>query len=139
MTRSVIDVGCAELIINGQVKVEYGSEVDHLEPSKVILKNGTKLDADSIILACAPFVYPISYIWLTDPWESRTGWKGVRTKLRDTFGDDVIDVRTKYGARTKMVRYVRDTSRLANLGCVSCKDDVFLLDADCPSFGSLHI
>lgn len=91
MTRSVIDVGCAELIINGQVKVEYGSEVDHLEPSKVILKNGTKLDADSIILACAPFVYPISYIWLTDPWESRTGWKGVRTKLRDTFGDDVID------------------------------------------------
>lgn len=90
-TRSVIDVGCAELIINGQVKVEYGSEVDHLEPSKVILKNGTKLDADSIILACAPFVYPISYIWLTDPWESRTGWKGVRTKLRDTFGDDVID------------------------------------------------
>lgn len=91
MTRSVIDVGCAELIINGQVKVEYGSEVDHLEPSKVILKNGTKLDADSIILACAPFVYPTSYIWLTDPWESRTGWKGVRTKLRDTFGDDVID------------------------------------------------
>lgn len=91
MTRSVIDVGCAELIINGQVKVEYGSEVDHLEPSKVILKIGTKLDADSIILACAPFVYPISYIWLTDPWESRTGWKGVRTKLRDTFGDDVID------------------------------------------------
>lgn len=91
MTRSVIDVGCAELIINGQVKVEYGSEVDHLEPSKVILKNGTKLDADSIILACAPFVYPVSYIWLTDPWESRTGWKGVRTKLRDTFGDDVID------------------------------------------------
>lgn len=84
-------MGCAELIINGQVKVEYGSEVDHLEPSKVILKNGTKLDADSIILACAPFVYPISYIWLTDPWESRTGWKGVRTKLRDTFGDDVID------------------------------------------------
>lgn len=91
MTRSVIDVGCAELIINGQVKVEYGSEVDHLEPSKVILKNGTELDADSIIFACAPFVYPISYIWLTDPWESRTGWKGVRTKLRDTFGDDVID------------------------------------------------
>lgn len=91
MTRSVIDVGCAELIINGQVKVVYGSEVDHLEPSKVILKNGTELDADSIILACAPFVYPISYIWLTDPWESRTGWKGVRTKLRDTFGDDVIN------------------------------------------------
>lgn len=61
MTRLVIDVGCAELIINGQVKVKYGSEVDHLGPSKIVLKDGTELDADSVILAYAPFVFPILY------------------------------------------------------------------------------
>ena len=44
-------MGCADLIIKGQVKVKHGSEIDHLEPSKVVLTDGTEIEADALVLA----------------------------------------------------------------------------------------
>ena len=49
--RKVIDVGCAELIISGKVKVKQGVEIDHLTDSTVVFTDGSELEADAIILA----------------------------------------------------------------------------------------
>ncbi|EJC98982.1 dimethylaniline monooxygenase [Fomitiporia mediterranea MF3/22] len=66
-----IDVGCAALIINGKVKIRQGVEIDHLSEKSVVFNDGSKLDADAIILA--------------------TGWHSVRNKLIRIFGHEVID------------------------------------------------
>ncbi|EJC98971.1 uncharacterized protein FOMMEDRAFT_161183 [Fomitiporia mediterranea MF3/22] len=66
-----IDVGCAALIINGQVKVKQGVEIDHLTEKRVVFSDGFGLDADAIILA--------------------TGWHRLRDKLIRIFGREAID------------------------------------------------
>jgi putative flavoprotein involved in K+ transport len=45
-----IDVGASELIADGRIKLR-SSEVDHLTETSVVLKDGTKLDADLVVYA----------------------------------------------------------------------------------------
>ncbi|EJC98968.1 FAD/NAD-binding domain-containing protein [Fomitiporia mediterranea MF3/22] len=66
-----VDVGCAELIINGKVKVKQGVEIDHLTEKTAVFTDGSELEADAIILA--------------------TGWHPVREKLVRLFGKEAID------------------------------------------------
>lgn len=47
-----LDVGCAELISDGKVKVKQGVEIDHLEAEQVIFTDGSTIPADVIIFSC---------------------------------------------------------------------------------------
>jgi len=46
-----VDTGCAQLIVDGKIKIKQGHEVDHFEEDGVVFDDGTKLDADTVILA----------------------------------------------------------------------------------------
>jgi putative flavoprotein involved in K+ transport len=57
-----IDVGAAELVANGQVKLAHG-QVDHLTPSSVVLADGTELEADLVVYATG---YGSMNSWVAD-------------------------------------------------------------------------
>jgi putative flavoprotein involved in K+ transport len=65
------DVGCAELICNGQVKVRQGVSVDHFRPTGLTLTDGSDLDADVVVLA--------------------TGYEAIGETARRLLGDEVAD------------------------------------------------
>lgn len=46
-----IDVGACDLIIDGSIKLQSGTDVSHLTPDAVVLKNGVTLPADLVIYA----------------------------------------------------------------------------------------
>ncbi|WMD20009.1 NAD(P)/FAD-dependent oxidoreductase [Achromobacter seleniivolatilans] len=46
-----IDVGACDLIIDGSIKLQSGTDVSHLTPNAVVLKNGVTLPADLVIYA----------------------------------------------------------------------------------------
>ena len=46
-----IDVGASQLIIDGRIKLKSGSDVSHLTPTAVVLRDGTELPADLVIYA----------------------------------------------------------------------------------------
>lgn len=66
-----IDVGCAELIADGKVKVRQGSGVERFTATGVILEDGTELEADVVVLA--------------------TGYANMRETARRLLGDAVAD------------------------------------------------
>ncbi|KAJ7771546.1 FAD/NAD-P-binding domain-containing protein [Mycena metata] len=66
-----LDVGCAELIRSGKVKIKHGVEVARLGENSVVFTDGSSLEADTVILA--------------------TSFKSIRDKMRGLFGDEIID------------------------------------------------
>jgi len=66
-----IDVGCADLIRSGKVKIKHGAEIARLEKNSVIFTDGSSLEADAIVLA--------------------TSFKSIRDSMRSVFGDSIID------------------------------------------------
>jgi putative flavoprotein involved in K+ transport len=66
-----IDVGCAALIADGEVKVEQGRGLDRFTPTGVALDDGTTLDADVVVMA--------------------TGYKNMRETARRVLGDAAAD------------------------------------------------
>jgi cation diffusion facilitator CzcD-associated flavoprotein CzcO len=67
-----IDVGCSQLIIDGKIKVQQSPNgISHFEPDGLVLADGTKLEADIVVLA--------------------TGYDNMRTSARKIFGDTVAD------------------------------------------------
>lgn len=66
-----IDVGCAELIADGKVKVRQGSGVARFTETGVVLEDGTELEADVVVLA--------------------TGYANMRETARRLLGDAVAD------------------------------------------------
>ena len=46
-----IDVGGADILADGKIKLKSGCEVDMIEPDGIVLSNGEKLPADLIVLA----------------------------------------------------------------------------------------
>lgn len=44
-----IDVGCSQLIIDGQIKVKHGCEIAALKPRTVVFTDGTEIEADAVI------------------------------------------------------------------------------------------
>ncbi|KAJ7349008.1 hypothetical protein DFH08DRAFT_697838, partial [Mycena albidolilacea] len=65
------DVGCADLIRSGKVKIKHGVEIARLEKNSVIFTDGSSVEADAIVLA--------------------TSFKSIRDSMRDVFGDSIID------------------------------------------------
>ncbi|KAJ6622294.1 FAD/NAD-P-binding domain-containing protein [Mycena sp. CBHHK59/15] len=66
-----LDVGCAELIGSGDIKIKHGVEIDRLTEGSVLFTDGSSLPADVIIFA--------------------TGYESIRDTMRNLFGDSVID------------------------------------------------
>ncbi|GAP91948.1 putative flavin-binding monooxygenase-like protein [Rosellinia necatrix] len=64
-----IDVGTAQLIVDGKVKVKHGQGIDEILPNGVRLDDGTVLEADEIVCA--------------------TGYQNMRTATEAIFGTDV--------------------------------------------------
>lgn len=65
-----IDVGCAQLIIDGKVKMKHAG-LESFTETGVVFDDGTSLDADIVVLA--------------------VGYTNMRDKARDIFGDAVAD------------------------------------------------
>lgn len=67
-----IDVGCSQLIIDGKIKVHQSPDgINGFEPNALVLADGTKLEADIVVLA--------------------TGYDNMVTSARKVFGDKVAD------------------------------------------------
>jgi cation diffusion facilitator CzcD-associated flavoprotein CzcO len=66
-----IDVGCSQLIVDGTIKIKGGVEVDHLERHHVVFTDGTRLKADTIIVAI--------------------GFDNMQEKIRQMLGPDVAN------------------------------------------------
>ena len=66
-----IDTGCSKLIASGAIALESGVSVASITSHGMILSDGTKLEADEIILA--------------------TGYKNMRTQTRKFFSDELAD------------------------------------------------
>lgn len=75
MTRGggyYIDVGCSQLIIDGKVKMKQSPDgISGFDERGLILKDGSKLDADIVVLA--------------------TGYDNMRTTVRKVLGDGIAD------------------------------------------------
>ncbi|CZS88433.1 related to monooxygenase [Rhynchosporium agropyri] len=66
-----IDVGCSQLIIDGNIKVKSGSEISEVTTTGLLFEDGERIDADEIIFA--------------------TGYLNMRTQCRKIFGYKVAD------------------------------------------------
>ncbi|KAK0238271.1 FAD/NAD-P-binding domain-containing protein [Armillaria nabsnona] len=66
-----IDVGCAELIISGRVKVKQGVELQRYLSDGVVFTDGSKLDADVVIYA--------------------TGYHNIRDTIKGMFGEAIME------------------------------------------------
>ncbi|KAN0095646.1 putative flavin-containing monooxygenase YUCCA3 [Hyaloscypha variabilis] len=67
-----IDVGCSQLIVDGKIAVKQSPEgISHFEKDALVLADGTRLEADVVVLA--------------------TGYDNMRTSARKVFGDVVAD------------------------------------------------
>jgi cation diffusion facilitator CzcD-associated flavoprotein CzcO len=64
-----IDVGCSELIGDGKIKIKQGKEISRLVEDGVVFEDGSKLEADVIVLA--------------------TGFDNMRQTARKIFGDNI--------------------------------------------------
>lgn len=75
MTRGggyYIDVGCSPLIIDGKIKIKHSPDgISGFDERGLILKDGSKLDADIVVLA--------------------TGYDNMRTTVRKVLGDRIAD------------------------------------------------
>lgn len=75
MTRGggyYIDVGCSQLIIDGKIKMKQSPDgISGFDERGLILKDGSKLDADIVVLA--------------------TGYDNMRTTVRKVLGDGIAD------------------------------------------------
>ncbi|KAK7058520.1 hypothetical protein VNI00_002154 [Paramarasmius palmivorus] len=67
-----VDVGCAELIVSGKIKIKHGVEVDRLAKNEVFFSDGSSLPADAIVFA--------------------TGYENIREVTKKTFGAEAIDM-----------------------------------------------
>lgn len=49
---AVVDVGCAQLIIDEKVTLKSGAEVSSFTPDGVVFSDGSSLACDVVIFAC---------------------------------------------------------------------------------------
>ncbi|MGY1773731.1 flavin-containing monooxygenase [Blastococcus sp. SYSU D00813] len=66
-----VNVGCSELIADGEIAIRSGIAVERFTPSGVVLTDGSTLEADVVVLA--------------------TGYHGMLATARRLFGDEVAD------------------------------------------------
>jgi len=66
-----IDVGCSRMIVDGKIKIKQGKEIAKIVEDGVVFEDGSKLEADVIVLA--------------------TGYDNMRETARKIFGDKLAD------------------------------------------------
>ena len=66
-----LDIGCSQLVIDGEVKLLPFADIDTFDPSGAVLRNGTAVPVDLIVLA--------------------TGYQNMQSLVRRIFGDGVAD------------------------------------------------
>ncbi len=92
-----MDIGCAQLIIDGKVKVKQGVEIARTSSDSVHFTDGSTLEADVIIFAfveSSPSLVPS----LIESLFRRTGYENIRETMRPLFGNETIDkTRPVYG------------------------------------------
>lgn len=66
-----IEVGAAQLIIEGKIKVKQGTQIERFTPHGVVFADGTEMDVDVVVFA--------------------TGWTNMRETARALLGDKVAD------------------------------------------------
>ena len=64
-----IDIGTADLIIKGRVKIKSGTQPDHFVSDGVVFKDGSSLKADLVVFA--------------------TGYEPVKDNVRGIFGEEL--------------------------------------------------
>ncbi|KAJ7450862.1 FAD/NAD(P)-binding domain-containing protein [Mycena latifolia] len=72
---TLMDTGCAQLIVDGKIKMKQGVEVEKLEADGMIFKDGSKIAADVIVLA--------------------TGNEPIITTVVSLFGERIKEQRSK--------------------------------------------
>ncbi|KAL5482948.1 hypothetical protein ACEPAI_9543 [Sanghuangporus weigelae] len=87
-----IDVGVAEMIIDGRVKIRNGVEIDRFTSNGVVLTDDSELEVDAVIFA--------------------TGYYNIRHSMKKLFGDEVI-------GKTKEVWGLNEEGELRGCYCRS--------------------
>lgn len=64
-----MDVGTADLIIKGAVKIKSGTEPDHFTTDGLVFKDGSSLEADLVVFA--------------------TGYEPIKNSVREIFGEEL--------------------------------------------------
>ena len=82
-----IDVGAAELVADGEVKLVHG-QVDHLTEDAVVLADGTELPADLVVYATGygsmnGWVADLISQEVADRWARSGGWAPTRPRTPD--------------------------------------------------------
>ena len=47
----MLDVGFGQSVIEGKVNIKSGTEVDHFESDAIVFQDGTRVEADVVVLA----------------------------------------------------------------------------------------
>ncbi|EJD52415.1 FAD/NAD(P)-binding domain-containing protein [Auricularia subglabra TFB-10046 SS5] len=71
----IMDQGAVPYLISGRIGVKHGVEVARLEPRAVVFTDGSRLEADVLVLAI--------------------GYEPMRAAVRRVFGSDVVDQTTR--------------------------------------------
>jgi len=66
-----LDVGCSKLIAERKIKIKQGQDIDHFDETGMVFKDGSRLDADIIVLA--------------------TGYGSMRDATRRLIGEDTAN------------------------------------------------
>ena len=57
---TVLDVGFGQSVIEGKVNIKSGTEVDHFESDAIVFQDGTRAEADVVVLAYV-VVHPLCW------------------------------------------------------------------------------
>ena len=96
-----IDVGVAEMIIDGRVKVRNGVEIDHFVSNGVVFTDGSELEADTVIFAYVSYYIFVLDMWFTVPFSKGLGIITFVIAPGNYSGMRLLTRRRKYGASTK--------------------------------------
>ncbi|KAF7310143.1 hypothetical protein MIND_00387700 [Mycena indigotica] len=82
---TVLDMGCAQLIIDGKVKVKQGVDITHFERDAVVFADGSKIEADVVVLAWVHplHIHPLTLIIFS---ASSTGYGALTERYADILG-----------------------------------------------------
>ena len=92
-----IDVGAADLIINGAINIKSGAEIKAFDENgkTVLFTDGSEIDVDAIIFAYVSLLSDVCMSLISENGRSfsiyRTGYENIRSSIRKLFGSELID------------------------------------------------
>lgn len=85
-----MDIGCAQLIIDGKVKIKQGVKIARTSSNSVHFTDGSTLVADVIVFAFVELSHSLVPMLIKSLFR-RTGYENIRDTMRPLFGDETID------------------------------------------------